>query len=160
MLKEMCKLAGIEGNFTNHSLRAYGATKLFQSHVPEKLIQQRTGHRSLDALRLYERITESQLVDASNHICNASPPVDTNSCSPMPQVSNLLPQVSNLQSHTSNAPTATLTPTVASSATPPAVLFNGCTFTACAISMSGQAVHNSSIDELFEGIDVNEIFDD
>ena len=31
--------AGITGNFTNHSLRAYGATTLFQSGVSEKLIQ-------------------------------------------------------------------------------------------------------------------------
>ena len=39
------------GNFANHSLRAYGETTLFQSGVSEKLIQQRTGHRLIDALR-------------------------------------------------------------------------------------------------------------
>ena len=50
MLKEMCQEAGLSTNFTNHSLRAYGATTLFQAGVPEKLIQQRTGHRN--ALRL------------------------------------------------------------------------------------------------------------
>ena len=88
MLKEMCKLAEIDGSFTNHSFRAYGATKLFRSQVPEKPIQQRTGHRSLDALRLYERTSESQLVDASNCISNASTTLNTNSCSPMSQVSN------------------------------------------------------------------------
>ena len=51
MMKSMCEKAGISGGYTNHSLRAYGATTLFQGQVPEKLIQQRTGHRSLDALR-------------------------------------------------------------------------------------------------------------
>lgn len=52
----MCEQAGIKGNKTNHSLRATGATELYESGVPEKLIQERTGHRSLEALRVYERM--------------------------------------------------------------------------------------------------------
>lgn len=40
MMKEMCAQAGLSTEFTNHSLRAYGATSLFQAQVPEKLIQQ------------------------------------------------------------------------------------------------------------------------
>ena len=55
MLKKMCQEAGISGNFSNHSVRAYGASSMFQAGVPEKLIQQRTGHRTLEALRQYER---------------------------------------------------------------------------------------------------------
>ena len=51
MMKEMCKEAELDGSFTNHSLRAYGATKMYQAKVPEKLIQERTGHRSLEGLR-------------------------------------------------------------------------------------------------------------
>ena len=35
MLKEMCKEAEIDGRFTNHSLGAYGATKMFQAKIPE-----------------------------------------------------------------------------------------------------------------------------
>ena len=54
MLKEMCQEAGISTKYTNHSLRAYGATSMFQAGVPEKLIQQHTGHRSLEGLRQYE----------------------------------------------------------------------------------------------------------
>ena len=46
MMKEMCSQAGLSTHFTNHSLRAYGATSLFHAHVPEKLIQQRTGQSS------------------------------------------------------------------------------------------------------------------
>ena len=56
----MCQQAGIDGNKTNHSLRATGATQLYESGVPEKLIQERTGHRSLEALRMYERTNENQ----------------------------------------------------------------------------------------------------
>ena len=49
----MCEKAGISGK-TNHSLQATGATRLFESKVPEMIIQQRTGHASVDSLRAYE----------------------------------------------------------------------------------------------------------
>ena len=53
---------------SNHSLRAYAATTLFRSGVTEKLIQQRNGHHSVEALRQYECTFESQLVEISNII--------------------------------------------------------------------------------------------
>ena len=59
-LNTMCKQAGISGNKTNHSLRATSATQMYNSGVPEKIIQERTGHRSLEALRMYERINQRQ----------------------------------------------------------------------------------------------------
>ena len=37
-----------------------GASSLFDAGVPEKIIQGRTGHRSLDALCLYEHVTDKQ----------------------------------------------------------------------------------------------------
>ena len=52
MMKD--KQAELDGKFTNHSLRAYDATKMFQARVPEKLLQQCTGHRSLEALHHFE----------------------------------------------------------------------------------------------------------
>ena len=55
----MCEQAEIKGNKTNHSLRATGATKLYESGVPEKLIQEHTGHRSLEALRVYKQTFSS-----------------------------------------------------------------------------------------------------
>ena len=42
MLKEMCQQARISGTFTNHSLRAYGATTMFHAGVSQKLVQERT----------------------------------------------------------------------------------------------------------------------
>ena len=78
MLKEMCQEAGLSTKFTNHSLRAYGATTLFQAGVSEKLIQQRTGHRCLEALRQYEWTSELQLADVSNVMSNPDTPVSTN----------------------------------------------------------------------------------
>ena len=60
LLKKMCKDAKVEGNFTNLSLRATGATLLIDAGVPELVVQKRTGHKSLDALHTYERITPWQ----------------------------------------------------------------------------------------------------
>ena len=63
MMKEMCKEDEFDTTFSNHSLRVYGATKVLQPKVPEKLIQQHTGHRSLEVLHHYEHTSLSQLVD-------------------------------------------------------------------------------------------------
>ena len=60
MVKTMCAKAGITGNKTNHSLKATGATRMFESNVPEKIIQERTGHRSVEALRTYQRTSLQQ----------------------------------------------------------------------------------------------------
>lgn len=60
MVKDMCMEAGITEPKTNHSLRATGTTRLFQANVPEKIIQKTTGHRSLEALRTYERVSTEQ----------------------------------------------------------------------------------------------------
>ena len=52
---------------TNHSLRAYVVTKMFASNVPEKLIMERSGHRSIDGLRQHERTSALQELQ----VCNA-----------------------------------------------------------------------------------------
>ena len=46
--------------YREDSLGATGVTQMFQANVPETIIQKRTGHRSTDALRLYERTTKEQ----------------------------------------------------------------------------------------------------
>ena len=69
MVKRMFSEAKIEGNYTNHSLRTTGASQLFAAKVPEAIIQKRTGHRSLDSLRLYEtRSTDFQQTQAVSAI--------------------------------------------------------------------------------------------
>lgn len=64
--------AKIAGDFTNHSLRATGATELFQSEAPEKVIQGITGHRSVSALRQYERVGDLQKKAACNILTGVS----------------------------------------------------------------------------------------
>ena len=40
---------------SNHSRRVTGATHMWEANISEKLIKEKTGHRSLEALRSYER---------------------------------------------------------------------------------------------------------
>lgn len=66
IVKDICRDSGFQGNFTNHSLRATGATTLFDAGVPEAIIQKRSGHKSTAALRMYERVTSEQELAVSN----------------------------------------------------------------------------------------------
>jgi hypothetical protein len=72
MVPEICRLGNIQGHKTNHSLRATGATELYEAEVPEKIIQERTGHRSLECLRMYERTSEKQQQAVSNILSSSS----------------------------------------------------------------------------------------
>ena len=56
----LCKLAGIKGYMTNHSLRATTTNRLYQSGVDEQLIMERTGHRSVEGVRCYKRTSDAQ----------------------------------------------------------------------------------------------------
>ena len=146
MMKQMCQNAGISQQFTNHSLRAFGATKLFQAGVSEKLIQQRTGHRSVEALRQYERTSSAQLLDVSNamsNVTNCNSHSISESCNPLPSTKEKQEQQ-------------------------PAIVFNGCTFTGCAVALSGPSTsyykeipfEEVNVSETLKGIKYGDIFDD
>ena len=60
MVPDMCSDAGLIGKKTNHSLCVSGATSLFEVGVPERVIQQLSGHRSLLSLQMYERVSDGQ----------------------------------------------------------------------------------------------------
>ena len=152
MLKEMCLEAGISGKYTNHSLRAYGVTSMFQAGVPEKLIQQRTGHRSLEGLRHYERTSESQLVDVSNILsrCDKSNPASL----------SVSKETTSCVNNTTSSST--------SRASMPPIVLHGCNFTGCSIAFSGSASNsnnaavnsNINVEDLLEGVTVGDLFDD
>ena len=55
MVQGMFRDADLKKKATNHSLRATGTTELYRCGVPENVIKERTGHKSLDGLRAYER---------------------------------------------------------------------------------------------------------
>ena len=54
---EICQKAGIEGRFTNHSLRATSACKMYQSKILEQVIKEITGHKS-DCVWIYKRTSD------------------------------------------------------------------------------------------------------
>lgn len=58
-VKRMFDTAGIPGFFTNHSLRATAATRLYEASIDEQLITEVTGHRST-AVCSYKRSNEGQ----------------------------------------------------------------------------------------------------
>ena len=72
MVKRICQDAGIQEN-SNHSLRATGATSMFQANISEQIIQKRTGHRSLQALRCYERVSADQHREVSKLLMPTQP---------------------------------------------------------------------------------------
>ena len=52
-------MAGFNGFFSNHFLRATATTRLYLAGVDEQLIAEKTGHRSL-SVRNYKRTSEDQ----------------------------------------------------------------------------------------------------
>ncbi len=58
MVKCLASAAGLTGKFTNHSLRATAASRMYQAGVPEKFIKEITGHKS-DAVCCYKCTSDS-----------------------------------------------------------------------------------------------------
>uniref|UniRef100_A0A1X7UWY3 Uncharacterized protein n=1 Tax=Amphimedon queenslandica TaxID=400682 RepID=A0A1X7UWY3_AMPQE len=57
MLPSMSESASTSTSYTYYSLRATSTTHIFQFSVSEKIIEEKSGHRSLTALRQYECVT-------------------------------------------------------------------------------------------------------
>ena len=53
-VKQLCNSAGLEGKFSNHSLRATYASRMYANNVPEQYTKEVTGHKS-DYVRVYKR---------------------------------------------------------------------------------------------------------
>ena len=58
MVKHLATAAGLAGKFTNHSLRATAASRMYQAGIPEKFIKEITSHKS-DAVHCYEQTLDS-----------------------------------------------------------------------------------------------------
>jgi hypothetical protein len=65
VVKKLCRDAGIQGNFTNHSLRATMATRGLLKGIPDKLIMEKTGHRDVRSLQQYQRPSVEYKVEMS-----------------------------------------------------------------------------------------------
>ncbi len=62
-VKGLMLAAGVDGHYTNHSLRVTAVTRMFSKGIEEKIIKEQTGHKS-DAVRAYERTSEELLKKA------------------------------------------------------------------------------------------------
>ncbi len=71
VVKDLCKSANFTGFFTNHSLRASAATRLFNCGVEEQLVCNITGHTST-AVREYKRPSVQQMEGVSRCIQGGS----------------------------------------------------------------------------------------
>ena len=65
VVAKLAEQAGLKGKFSNHSLRATAASRLYNANVDEQLISEVTGHRS-NAVRSYKRTSNDQLKSVSN----------------------------------------------------------------------------------------------
>ena len=65
-IKNLCKEAGLQGFFMNHSLCVRNTTNLYNSGIPKQVIQENTGHRSIEVLRSYKVTSVDQKKKASN----------------------------------------------------------------------------------------------
>ena len=63
-VKELCKEGGIDGKFSNHSLRVTCASRMYENDVPEQIIKEVTGHHS-DCVRVYKRTSDKMREHAS-----------------------------------------------------------------------------------------------
>ena len=103
IVKDICKIAGLDGKFTNHSLRATSASRMFQSEVPEKIIKEITGHK-YDCVRTYKRTSDEIRQKGSNIICSidkefaSSTHIET--CNTAKTNANIDPVVESLMSET------------------------------------------------------------
>ncbi len=54
--------AGFPTRYTNHSLRATAITRMYEGGVPEKVISEKSGHKSIKGLHTYERSLNNRIV--------------------------------------------------------------------------------------------------
>ena len=151
LMKTMASEAGIGRRLTNYSLRAYGITKMFQENVPEKLIMDKSGHRSIEGVRQYARISEEQqygvcqaLQNRTNQICQYQGKSHDQ---------EQLPKQPPLQQPVSLQPAIHTQP----------VMFQGCSFSNCTIQMAmpppNPVIEEPSITEDYTSFDIQELLD-
>ena len=90
VVPRLMKSAGIPGYFTNHSLRATAATRLYDAQVDEATIMDRTGHRSTSGVRTYKRESD-KLNELSSNVLNQGKRVKVDTSFDTQKKKNLFP---------------------------------------------------------------------
>ena len=145
-------------HYSNHSLRASGASVLFQSEVLEKIIQDFTGHRSVKALRKYERVGNAQQQAASNLLTGTSSQNFADEVKRIELEKQVQTKTATVDCSCSKIPMPTISPVISGSAT---VNFTINIFPPGTISSKNvmpSKKDDSSFNELFKDVDLNEFF--
>ena len=66
MMSDIAKSAGLEGHYTNHSVRKTMCTQLVQAGVPPTIIQQLSGHKNVQSLNNYATASIEQQMGMSS----------------------------------------------------------------------------------------------
>ena len=66
-VKDTCAMSGLKGKFTNHSLRATAASRMYTSNILEQVNKEVIGHKS-DYVRYYKRTSDGIRQNASSTI--------------------------------------------------------------------------------------------
>ncbi len=72
VVKRLAESAGLSGKFSNHSLRATCATRMFAAGIDEQVIKSFTGHQS-EAVRDYKRLNDDLLQKANQTVSTEGP---------------------------------------------------------------------------------------
>ena len=83
--------------YTNPSLRATSVSRLFAKNVPEKIIQEKSGRKSLASLRAYEHTTIDQHRAVSKMIDNQHGSFGEESFNPGQAATSLMMMASLMQ---------------------------------------------------------------
>ena len=74
-VSRLYNLAGLQGFYTNHSLWATAAMRLYNSGVDEQLVMETTGHISLKGVRSYKRTSSEQREALSDILASNIPKI-------------------------------------------------------------------------------------
>ena len=124
--------AKLDQPLTNHSLRAYSVTKTFKASMPEKIIMERSGHRSMEGVRNYERTSTAQELQVYQALSTRQPSEKNKCVLPPPKP----PLVSHQQ----------------------IPMFSGCSFNNCTIQMA-PPISTPVCQEDFSHINIEELLD-
>ena len=103
MLSDLSRKSGIGVHYTNHSLRATSITRMFNSGVQEKVIAETSGHKSVKALRCYERTSTAQQQEVTASVNMEANQGDANGAPVVIPKNSLLPATSpNVSGNFSN----------------------------------------------------------
>lgn len=73
LLRQACKRIGLEG-ISTHSFRRTALTQMSNAGIPLRVIQQISGHRTLDELYKYLEVSEDQVLGAASSLSVLTPP--------------------------------------------------------------------------------------